>query len=154
MLDLGEAEARLAALERELAGLRGQQNTHSHTSGEGAPVKKVQAGPDPRLFYSGDIGVDTDTTLLYYVSGSTIYTVVNTGTGAPTGADYLVGTTQAILTNEIVVGATPGGELGGTWASPTVDSTHSGSAHHTQSHDHSVAGDNTALVPEDRKSVV
>jgi len=25
---------------------------------------------------------------------------------------------------------TPGGELGGTWASPTVDATHSGSAHH------------------------
>jgi len=28
------------------------------------------------------------------------------------------------------VGATPGGELGGTWTSPTVDATHSGSAHH------------------------
>ena len=27
-------------------------------------------------------------------------------------------------------GASPQGELGGTWASPTVDSTHSGSAHH------------------------
>jgi hypothetical protein len=27
------------------------------------------------------------------------------------------------------VGTTPGGELGGTWASPTVDATHSGSAH-------------------------
>lgn len=32
--------------------------------------------------------------------------------------------------------ATPGGELGGTWASPTVDATHSGSAHHTEDHDH------------------
>ena len=29
-------------------------------------------------------------------------------------------------------GATPGGELGGTWASPTVDATHSGSAHHSE----------------------
>lgn len=28
-------------------------------------------------------------------------------------------------------GAAPAGELGGTWASPTVDSTHSGSAHHS-----------------------
>jgi hypothetical protein len=28
-------------------------------------------------------------------------------------------------------GAAPGGELGGTWATPTVDATHSGSAHHT-----------------------
>lgn len=49
--------------------------------------------------------------------------------GAPTTADYLVGTAQAGLSAEIVVGTTPGGELGGTWASPTVDGTHSGSAH-------------------------
>ena len=32
------------------------------------------------------------------------------GGGAPTGADYLVGTAQAGLSAEIVVGATPGGE--------------------------------------------
>lgn len=51
------------------------------------------------------------------------------GGGAPTTADYLVGTTQAGLSAEIVVGTTPGGELGGTWASPTVDATHSGSTH-------------------------
>lgn len=49
--------------------------------------------------------------------------------GAPSTADYLVGTAQAGLSAEIVVGATPGGELGGTWASPTVDATHSGSSH-------------------------
>ena len=30
-----------------------------------------------------------------------------------------------------MVGTTPGGELGGTWVSPTVDATHSGSAHIT-----------------------
>jgi hypothetical protein len=48
---------------------------------------------------------------------------------APITADYLVGTAQAGLSAEIVVGTTPGGELGGTWASPTVDATHSGSAH-------------------------
>jgi hypothetical protein len=48
---------------------------------------------------------------------------------APTAADYLVGTAQAGLSAEIVVGTTPGGELGGTWASPTVDTTHSGSSH-------------------------
>lgn len=48
---------------------------------------------------------------------------------APTGADYLVGTAQGSLSAEIVVGTTPGGELGGTWGSPTVDGTHSGSAH-------------------------
>jgi hypothetical protein len=49
--------------------------------------------------------------------------------GAPTGADYLVGTANGSLSGEIVVGTSPGGELGGTWASPTVDATHSGSTH-------------------------
>jgi hypothetical protein len=43
------------------------------------------------------------------------------GSGAPTTADYLTGTSQGGLSAEIVVGATPGGELGGTWASPTID---------------------------------
>jgi hypothetical protein len=49
--------------------------------------------------------------------------------GAPTTADYLVGTAQAGLSAEIAVGTTPGGELGNTWANPTVDTTHSGSSH-------------------------
>lgn len=40
--------------------------------------------------------------------------------GAPTTADYLVGTAQAGLSGEIVVGTVPGGQLGGTWAAPTV----------------------------------
>ena len=69
------------------------------------------------------------------------------GGGAPTDADYLVRTAHGSLSSEIVVGTSPGGELGGTWASPTVDSVHSGSAHHTQSHDHSSAGDGTTLTP-------
>ena len=51
------------------------------------------------------------------------------GGGAPTDVDYLVGTASGGLSAEIVVGTTPGGELGGTWASPTVDTTHSGSSH-------------------------
>lgn len=53
---------------------------------------------------------------------------------APSTPDYLVGTAQAGLSAEIVVGTSPGGELGGTWASPTVDSVHSGSAHHGAGH--------------------
>jgi hypothetical protein len=73
------------------------------------------------------------------------------GGGAPTGATYLVATADPTLSAEIVVGATPGGELGGTWASPTVDATHSGSAHHNQAHsgtgaDHTYAGLTTGHV--------
>jgi hypothetical protein len=45
------------------------------------------------------------------------------------GIDFLVGTASGLLSAEIVAGTVPGGELGGTWASPTVDGTHSGSAH-------------------------
>jgi hypothetical protein len=64
------------------------------------------------------------------------------GGGAPTTADYLVGTAQGGLSAEIVVGTTPNGELGGTWGAITVDATHSGSAHHTESHQsrHNEAG--------------
>lgn len=51
------------------------------------------------------------------------------GSGAPVGASYLVTAAHVDLTNEVVVGATPGGELGGTWAAPTVDAVHSGSSH-------------------------
>jgi hypothetical protein len=51
------------------------------------------------------------------------------GSGGVIDADYLVGTVHAGLSAEIVVGTSPGGELGGTWASPTVDATHSGSTH-------------------------
>lgn len=43
------------------------------------------------------------------------------GGGAPTDADYLVGTANGSLSAEIVVGTSPGGELGGTWSSPTID---------------------------------
>ena len=35
--------------------------------------------------------------------------------------NYLVGTASADLSAEIVVGTSPGGVLGGTWASPTLD---------------------------------
>jgi len=62
--------------------------------------------------------------------------IVSTGvqTEAPNDANYLIGTANSGLTAEIVVGTAPGGELGNTWASPTVDSTHSGSAHHAETH--------------------
>jgi hypothetical protein len=44
-----------------------------------------------------------------------------TSGGGPTDADYLVGTANGDLSAEIVVGTAPGGELGGTWAAPTLD---------------------------------
>ena len=44
------------------------------------------------------------------------------------GADALHTHAGSVMTG------TPGGELGGTWASPTVDGTHSGSAHHAEVH--------------------
>jgi len=50
-------------------------------------------------------------------------------TGAPADGTYLVTTAHAGLSAEVAVGATPGGELGGTWPSPTVDAVHSGSSH-------------------------
>lgn len=63
------------------------------------------------------------------------------GGGAPTDADYLVGTANGSLSGEIVVGTSPGGELGGTWASPTVDTTHSGSSHDGVVTTHEAAAD-------------
>jgi hypothetical protein len=59
------------------------------------------------------------------------YTHTHGGVGspAPVDATYLTTTSNSTLSAEVVVGATPGGELGGTWASPTVDATHSGTAH-------------------------
>jgi len=54
---------------------------------------------------------------------------IATGAGGPSDATYLVGAAHSGLSAEIVVGATPGGELGNTWASPTVDPTHSGTSH-------------------------
>ncbi len=62
--------------------------------------------------------------------GSTALTFAAVSSGADlSGIDYLVGTATGLLSAEIVVGTTPGGELGGTWPSPTVDTTHSGSSH-------------------------
>lgn len=63
---------------------------------------------------------------------------------APSGAGYLVTEAHDDLDAEVVVGATPGGELGGTWGAPTVDATHSGSAHHARAHG---TGDHDSTVP-------
>jgi hypothetical protein len=81
----------------------------------------------------GSIAWKSDDNVAKVGTGSGTVTLLDTtaaaGAYAPIGADYLVGTANGSLTGEIVVGTTPGGELGGTWTSPTVDATHSGSAH-------------------------
>lgn len=76
----------------------------------------------------GQVYMDTDAT-----TGQRIYACESANTwalqgdgggaggGAPTTVDYLVGTADGTLSGEIVVGTSPGGELGGTWASPTLD---------------------------------
>ncbi len=51
------------------------------------------------------------------------------GESAPTNARYLVTQADSGLSNEVVVGAAPQGEVGGAWSAITVDATHSGSSH-------------------------
>jgi hypothetical protein len=72
----------------------------------------------------------------------------NIQTNAPNDATYLTTTANGTLTAEVVVGSAPGGELGGTWASPTVDGTHSGSAHHADAHTVASHSDTTATGAE------
>ncbi len=81
-----------------------------------------------RLFSKVDAGVARPFAQL---DDGSVHDLTDTGGGggAPSTADYLVGTSDGGLSAEIVVGTTPGGELGNTWASPTVDTTHSGSSH-------------------------
>ena len=91
--------------------------------------------------WQGDRAIDTNTDTTFFdgiLSGNetNVQAALDilddvSGSGAPTDADYLVGTANGSLSAEIPVGTTPGGELGGSWATPTVDATHSGSAHHS-----------------------
>lgn len=76
---------------------------------------------------AGDIYYATDTSTLYAHNGA----AWDSFTESLAGIDFLVGTATGALSGEIVAGTAPGGELGGTWASPTVDATHSGSVHVT-----------------------
>jgi hypothetical protein len=95
------------------------------------PIEKGLSTNRPLNPVVGRHRYEYDTLELVAWNGS-IWEVIGPSTGsggAPTTVDYLVGTTDAGLSNEIVVGPTPGGELGGTWASPTVDASHSGSTH-------------------------
>ena len=118
-------------------------STPSTIGGIVPTVTQTQAATDPTVTDDLAAGYLVGSTWINTTSGEQFVLVDDTtgaavwqsttssgGGGAPTDADYLVGTAQAGLSAEIVVGTTPGGELGGTWASPTVDATHSGSPHH------------------------
>lgn len=73
---------------------------------------------------------EADAAFLTPAEGNAAYDAIGSAAArAPVDANYLVGSAHAGLSGEIVVGTAPGGELGGTWASPTVDASHSGSTH-------------------------
>jgi hypothetical protein len=98
---------------------------HSHAGGGGVDsIAKEGAAA-----LTGDVTLSEGANVTLTQVGQDIEIAATGAAGAPSTVDYLVGTADGGLSNEIVVGTTPGGELGGTWASPTVDATHSGSTH-------------------------
>lgn len=88
------------------------------------------------IVQEGDVSVDTAATTLDFGTGFDV-------TSSPAGEANI-----ALDLSEI----SAGGELGGTMDAPTVDATHSGSAHHTRSHgadgasDHSYTGIKQTLL--------
>jgi hypothetical protein len=96
----------------------GSRRDHVHATGAGTP--STQAFGDSAATGTGPAAAMTDHKHAMPADPTTNLRTI----------DYLVGTASGELSGEIAVGTSPGGELGGTWASPTVDSTHSGSAHH------------------------
>lgn len=102
----------------------------------------IETHTHPQGLIEDDQTLETDTSLrLAPDGGGGVEWAAGGGGGAPTTANYLVGTADAGLSAEIVVGTTPGGELGNTWASPTVDTTHSGSSHAGVISTHEAASD-------------
>ena len=132
------------------AGFKGQANFYianeTDTTGiqvlryEGAPTQRytLMRGPLILSQETADFTTTLVEGMIWYrtdlfkfrarINGATENLATETY-AAPATADYLVGTANAGLSAEIVVGTAPGGELGGTWASPTVDATHSGTPH-------------------------
>lgn len=131
LLELANAGALLSAAGAAAAG-------HDH-SGTYEPSGAVATHTGDTTDAHDASAVSFDPTGLAIVAGTEVQTAIEeldaavdglgAGGGAPADATYLVTTANGTLSAEVVVGATPGGELGGTWASPTVDATHSGSTH-------------------------
>jgi flagellar hook-basal body complex protein FliE len=112
---------------------------HYHTTG------------DPTVNDDTSLGFRNGTLWINETSGAMFLLLDNTegaadwlavGGAGPdlSGIDFLVGTASGLLSGEIVAGTTPGGELGGTWDSPTVDATHSGSTHSAATDTHIADG--------------
>ena len=82
---------------------------HAHT---GTSLSAIDISADTNL--AGDTEVVLTGDALSLASGVSRDTEWN-------GLDFLVGTATGNLSAEIVAGTAPGGELGGTWALPTID---------------------------------
>lgn len=113
--------------EHDLEAVDPMEGRYQETDVSGAPTHEAPAGT---RWHNR-----TDLTDYINKTGGTDWTLLETGgAGAPLDADYLVGSAQGDLTAEIVVGSTPGGQLGGSWGSPNVDRVHADGPHHDEGH--------------------
>jgi len=99
---------------------------HYMPAGAGQLIMFGLAADSKPATANGTVFIEMDTGKFYLREGGSWVEKLNDsygvgGGGAPTTVDYLVGTADAALSAEIVVGTSPGGELGGTWAGPTID---------------------------------
>jgi hypothetical protein len=77
---------------------------------------------EPSTPSNGDLGYNsTANALNARINGATVALGAGGGGGAPTTSTYLLTTADGSLPNAVTVGTSPGGELGGTWAAPTID---------------------------------
>lgn len=127
-MNLEEMQAQIAQQERQLAQFQVQLQSVT------AQARRLQALAQQALEQASHHALEhtdqgQDPIVAGELTGHTHSGIGGGGGGAPIDARYLTTTSNTTLTNEVVVGTTPGGELGGTWASPLVDAVHSGSAH-------------------------
>lgn len=138
-----EVEGKLAELEREIEALKASLANHGgqHEFSGGDTVRLGIRSAGTQLNKQRTLNVLAPLTAVEDSANKEIELDLDTSGLAPSDADYLVGTTNSGLSAEIVVGTSPGGELGGTWASPTVDTTHSGTSHAGVVSTHEAAAD-------------